>query len=124
MRILLVEDNAANLRLARDVLRKAGHDVSEARDGDAALRLARAELPDLVVMDVQLPGRDGLSVTQELRADPRTAAVPILALTALAMVGDRERILAAGCDGYLAKPFRYRTLIAEVERLGARPESR
>ena len=116
-RILLVEDNAANRRLIGDHLRRAGHEVREVTTADEALRLALAEPFDLVVMDVHLPGTDGLTATRRLRADARTRALPVLAVTAHAMRGDEARILAAGCDAYAAKPVAYKELMVLVERL-------
>lgn len=115
--ILIVEDNPANLKLARVVLEKAGHVVLEAMDAEAGLALAREKRPDLILMDIQLPGMDGLTATMELKRDPATAAIPVLALTAHAMKGDEEKMLAAGCDGYLAKPFHYQELLARVAAL-------
>lgn len=116
-RILVVEDHPANRKLVRDLLRREGHEVLEAVDGDRALQAARSEPLDLVVMDVQLPGTDGLTATRLLRADPATADLPVLALTAHAMTGDEERVLAAGCDRYLAKPLRYRRFLEVVDEL-------
>lgn len=115
--ILVVEDNLQNLKLARLVLERGEHTVLEAHDGEAGLALAREARPDLILMDVQMPGMDGLTAVRALRADPATAGMKVLALTALAMKGDVERVLAAGCDAYLAKPFHYRELIDVVERL-------
>jgi two-component system cell cycle response regulator DivK len=116
-KILVVEDNLQNLRLARLVLERERHTVLEAMDGESGLLLAREARPDLVLMDVQMPGMDGLTVVRMLRADPATAGLKVLALTALAMMGDAEGVLAAGCDAYLAKPFQYRELIDTVKRL-------
>jgi two-component system cell cycle response regulator DivK len=115
--VLVIEDNPQNLKLAQLVLAKAGHEVLAAADATAGLALARERRPALVVMDVQMPGLDGLAATRMLRADPATADIKVLALTALAMRGDEERVLAAGCDAYLAKPFDYRALIETVGRL-------
>jgi two-component system cell cycle response regulator DivK len=115
--ILVVEDNLQNLKLARLVLERGEHTVLEAHDGEAGLTLAREARPDLILMYVQMPGMDGLTAVRALRADPATAGMKVLALTALAMKGDVERVLAAGCDAYLAKPFHYRELIDVVERL-------
>jgi two-component system cell cycle response regulator DivK len=112
--ILIVEDNPANLKLAALLLEKSGYAVLKAENGEAGLRLARERAPDLVLMDIQMPGIDGLEATRQLRADPATARLKILALTALAMKGDEERILAAGCDGYIAKPFRYQEFLERV----------
>jgi len=121
-RLLVVEDNPQNLKLAQLLLQKAGHTVLTAADGEDGLRRAREDLPDLVLMDVQMPGMDGLAVMRLLKASPATARIKVVALTALAMKGDAERILAAGCDAYLAKPFQYSELIAVVDQvLGAPP---
>ncbi len=114
--ILVVEDNPQNLKLAQLVLQRAGHAVLLAGNGEAGLALAREQQPDLILMDVQMPGMDGLSATRLLKADPMTAHVKVVALTALAMKGDAERILAAGCDAYLAKPYHYNELISAVDR--------
>jgi two-component system cell cycle response regulator DivK len=112
--ILLVEDNAANMKLATFLLESAGHVVLPARDAEVGLALARQERPDLILMDIQLPGMDGLAATAQLKADEVTRGIPIIALTALAMKGDEERIRAAGCDGYVAKPLNYRDFLAVV----------
>ena len=115
-RILVVEDNAQNRKLAQLVLQKGGHEVLCAEGGEEGVRLAREHLPDLVLMDIQMPGMDGIEATRVLRAGATTAGLKIIALTALAMKGDAERILAAGCDAYLAKPYHYNELIAVVDR--------
>jgi two-component system cell cycle response regulator DivK len=112
--ILVVEDNAANLTLTTFLLRRAGHTVLHAPDADVALAAARDTQPHLILMDIQLPGMDGLQATAILKSDDATRAIPIIALTALAMKGDEERIRAAGCDGYIAKPIRYREFLAIV----------
>lgn len=103
--ILVVDDNPQNLRLARMVLRSAGYDVHTAVDAETALVALDTLTPSLIVMDVQLPGMDGLALTRRLKADPARAHIPIVALTAYAMKGDQEKALAAGCDGYLSKPI-------------------
>lgn len=113
-RILVVEDNADNMFLTVMLLESAGHTVLSASDAEAGLRLARAELPDLILMDIQLPGMDGLEATGLLKQDAATRVVPVLALTALAMRGDEERIRAAGCDGYIAKPIGIQDFLASV----------
>src|SRR5688500_12621829 len=97
--ILIVEDNPANMTLAVFLLQSAGHTVLSATDAEAGLTLARDEQPDLILMDIQLPGMDGLEATMLLKRDDATRAIPVIALTALAMKGDEERIRAAGCDG-------------------------
>jgi two-component system cell cycle response regulator DivK len=113
-RILVVEDNVANMKLATFILESAGHTVLPARDAESSLTVARTEQPDLILMDIQLPGMDGLEATSLLKKDDATRAIPVIALTALAMKGDEERIRAAGCDGYIAKPMRYQELLAIV----------
>ncbi|PKN58352.1 MAG: response regulator [Deltaproteobacteria bacterium HGW-Deltaproteobacteria-14] len=116
-RVLLVEDNASNRKLLGDLLRRAGYEVREAEEADEGVALALAGTFDLVVMDIQLPGTDGLTATRLLRAHPVTQGLPVLAVTAHAMRGDEKRILAAGCDGYVAKPVAYKQFLAEVARL-------
>ena len=113
-RILVVEDNPTNMKLAITLLESAGHSVLTAVDAEAGLTLARAEKPDLILMDIQLPGMDGLEATAELKRDDATRAIPVIALTALAMKGDEERIRAVGCDGYIAKPMRYKEFQATI----------
>ena len=102
--ILVVEDNEKNMKLFRDVLQATGYRTLEARTGSQAVELAVEYLPDLVLMDIQLPDIDGVEALGRLRADERTAPIPVLALTAQAMRGDRERFLAAGFNGYVSKP--------------------
>jgi two-component system cell cycle response regulator DivK len=116
-RILLVEDNAANMKLSTLLLRQAGHEVVAAVDAEAGLLAARADSPDLILMDIQLPGMDGLAATAILKSDPDTAQIPIIALTAMAMKQDEERSHTAGCDAYIAKPLRYRELYEAIDRL-------
>jgi two-component system, cell cycle response regulator DivK len=113
-RVLIVEDNPANMTLATFLVKSAGHAVITATDAEAGLTLARSERPDLILMDIQLPGMDGLEATLLLKHDDATRAIPVIALTALAMKGDEERIRAAGCDGYIAKPLAYRELLAII----------
>lgn len=112
--VLVVEDNPANMTLAVFLLTNAGHQVLTATDAEAGLALARAESPDLILMDIQLPGMDGLEATMLLKRDEATRAIPVIALTALAMKGDEERIRAAGCDGYIGKPMRYKEFLASI----------
>lgn len=120
-KILIVEDNADNMTLTVLLLESAGHTAITAVDAEAGLTLARAELPDLILMDIQLPGMDGLQATALLKGDEATRAIPVIALTALAMMGDEERIRAAGCDGYLAKPIAIHDFLSAVaERLATR----
>jgi two-component system cell cycle response regulator DivK len=113
-RILVVEDNEKNMKLFRDVLLAAGYRTLEARTGVQAVDMASQHAPDLVLMDIQLPDLDGVQALHQLRANARTATIPVLALTAQAMHGDRERFLAAGFDGYLSKPVDVRELVGTV----------
>jgi two-component system cell cycle response regulator DivK len=113
-KVLVVEDNPANMTLAVFLLESVGHTVLTATDAEAGLTLARGERPELILMDIQLPGMDGLEAIVLLKQDDLTRDIPVIALTALAMKGDEERIRAAGCDGYIAKPMRYREFLAEI----------
>jgi two-component system cell cycle response regulator DivK len=113
-KILLVEDNAANMTLATFLLQSAGYEVITATDAETGVSLARSQNPALILMDIQLPGMDGLQATAQLRADESTRAIPVIALTALAMKGDEERIRAAGCDGYIAKPLDYKSFLVTI----------
>jgi CheY-like chemotaxis protein len=113
-RILVVEDNETNMKLVRDVLQAKGYSTLEATTGEDAVELARTLDPALVLMDVQLPGIDGVEALARLRQDERTASIPVLALTAQAMSGDRERFLEVGFDGYLSKPVDVAELIEAV----------
>ena len=120
-RILIVEDNEKNMKLFRDVLAAMGYRTLEATTGVDAVDLASEHTPDLVLMDIQLPDLDGVQALQRLRAEARTASIPIVALTAQAMHGDRERFLAAGFDGYMSKPVNVHDLIEMVrEHCGGR----
>jgi two-component system cell cycle response regulator DivK len=114
--VLVVEDSEKNMKLFRDVLLSAGYRTLEATTGEEAVAVATEHSPDLVLMDIQLPDIDGVEALGRLRADGRTASVPVLALTAQAMEGDRERFLAAGFDGYLSKPVNVVDLVATVAR--------
>lgn len=122
--ILVIEDNAANMKLAIMLVRNAGHGVLCAVDAEAGLELARSGQPDLVLMDVQLPGMDGLAATAILKHDPVTASIPVIALTALAMKADEEKCRVAGCDAYIAKPLRYQELYATMNTLLAHGDAR
>lgn len=116
--ILVVEDNEANMKLSTFLLESAEYTVLAATNAEIGLTLAREGRPDLILMDIQLPGMDGLQATAVLKASEETRDIPVIALTALAMKGDEERILAAGCDGYIAKPLDYRSFLSVVaERL-------
>jgi two-component system cell cycle response regulator DivK len=113
-KILIIEDNPANMKLAVFLVQSVGHTALCATDAEAGLALARNELPDLVLMDIQLPGIDGLDAIGLLKRDDATRAIPVIALTALAMKGDEERIRAAGCDDYIAKPMHYKEFLAAI----------
>jgi two-component system cell cycle response regulator DivK len=121
--ILIVEDNPSNLKLATTVLEHAGYRVLSTESAVNAIVMAQMELPQLILMDIQLPGMSGLDATRQLKAQAATASIPVIALTAFAMKGDEERILDAGCDGYIAKPFDYKELLARVvEIIGSAQE--
>jgi CheY-like chemotaxis protein len=115
-RILVVDDNVTNLKLIEYLLKAKGYDVLTAVDADGALEVVRAQRPALVLMDLQLPGMDGLELTRKLKSDPNTADIAIVAVTAYAMKGDEQRALDAGCDGYIGKPIDTRALPQVVER--------
>lgn len=114
---MIVDDNELNLKLLRDVLRFEGYRTVEATTGASALALAADDPPDVVLMDIGLPDLSGVETLHGLRADPATRTTPVLAVTASAMVGDRERLMAAGFDDYLAKPISTRELVERVRRL-------
>ena len=113
-RVLVVEDNSSNMTLATFLLNSVGHTVLPALNAEVGLMTARNEKPDLILMDIQLPGMDGLQATALLKGDEATRDIPVIALTALAMKGDEERIRAAGCDGYIAKPMAYQLFLETV----------
>lgn len=115
--ILVIEDNATNMKLVRDLLTRADYEVLEATHADAGMALALEAEPDLILMDIDLPGTDGLAATRMLRRLPETATTPIVALTAHAMQGDEQKAIDAGCDAYLSKPLRYRELLATLSML-------
>ena len=115
-RILVVEDNPMNMELAVDLLMLQGYEVLSAQTGQEALAILEREQLDLVLMDVQLPGMDGLTVTKKLKENPKTKDIPVVALTAHAMKGDEERMLEHGCAGYIAKPIDTRAFPKEVEK--------
>lgn len=119
-RILVIEDNAANMKLACLLLENVGHVALTAVDAEIGLTVAKDEKPDLILMDIQLPGMDGLAATKLLKADPETAHIPVIALTAMAMKEDQEKTRTAGCDAYIAKPLRYKDLLAAIDELLAR----
>lgn len=113
--ILIIEDNAENMYLMRYFLEQSGYNIVVAEDGPEGLKVAAAELPDLILMDIGLPQMDGYEVTKRLKQDPVTAAIPVVALTAHAMVGDRQKAFDAGCAGHIEKPVNTRTLIRDLE---------
>ncbi|PYM75185.1 MAG: response regulator [Candidatus Rokuibacteriota bacterium] len=114
--ILIVEDNEKNLKLVRDVLRHTGYQTIEAGTGEDGVRLAKERGPALILMDIQLPGMDGITALGQLRADPATRAIPVIAVTASAMTQDRKKILAAGFDGYQTKPIKVREFMDVVRQ--------
>jgi two-component system cell cycle response regulator DivK len=116
-KVLVVEDNAANMKLACLLLANAGHEVLCAVDAESGITLARSGKPDLILMDIQLPGMDGLAATALLKQEPSTASIPVIALTAMAMKADEEKSQVAGCDAYIAKPLRYQELYAAIDAL-------
>lgn len=122
-KVLLVEDQALNRELATDLLEVAGFEVCQADSGERAIQVARAESPRIILMDISLPGMDGLAATRILRADPRFKTVPIVALTAHAMKGDEDRAKTAGCDGYITKPIETATFARTVSTLLERGRS-
>lgn len=115
-KILVVEDNPANMKLAVFLLDNAGHQVLQARDSETALGLARSERPDLILMDIQLPGVDGLTATRQLKRDSATCAIKILAVTGNVANASEEAILAAGCSGYIFKPIQHDTFLARIDQ--------
>ncbi|MFH1538275.1 MAG: response regulator [bacterium] len=115
--VLIVDDNKNNLKLAGEIVRSLGLKTIEATDAKSAIALARERLPDLILMDIQLPGMGGMEAIRILKNDDRTRHIPIIALTSLAMNGDKKKIMASGCDAYLAKPFRFDDFVNAVEGL-------
>src|SRR6185503_1969778 len=122
-RVLVIEDNQANLDLITYLLQAFGYAVSVAREGRSGLEAARREQPDLILCDVQMPVMDGFEVVEHLKRDPALRSIRTIAMTAYAMVGDRERLLAAGFDGYLSKPIQAETFIGQLEALAPRSDS-
>jgi len=114
--VLIVEDNELNMRLFHDLLEANGYRTLQARDGGAALELAREHVPDLILMDIQLPKISGLEVTKQMKSDPMIAAVPVIAVTAFAMRSDEERIRAGGCEDYIAKPISVSGFLEKIKR--------
>lgn len=119
--ILLIEDNEQNRYLATFLLERHGYQVVSAVDGPSGVALARQLAPDLILLDIQLPGMDGYAVARALRSLPELRTTPVIAVTSYAMVGDRERTLAAGCNGYIEKPINPETFVVEIERFVSPP---
>ena len=115
-RILIVEDNELNMKLLNDVLEAYGYDIVKTGSGAAVLDLARRHRPDLVLMDIQLPDISGLHAVRQLKGDPQTRGIPVIAVTAFAMAGDERKALDSGCDGYIAKPIMLREFLATIEQ--------
>jgi two-component system, cell cycle response regulator DivK len=116
-RILVVEDTEDNRRILRDLLTRAGFELIEAADGQSGVSMATAHRPDLILMDIQLPIFDGYEATRRIKANPDTCDIPIIAVTSYALSGDETKALAAGCDGYVAKPYSPRRILAMVQEL-------
>ena len=112
--ILVVEDQEDNRRILRDLLASAGFDTVEAVTGEEGVRLAGEHVPDLILMDIQLPDIDGYEATRRIKSDPALSGIPIIAVTSYALSGDEEKAMEAGCDGYVAKPFSPRALLQKV----------
>ena len=113
-RILVIEDQEDNRRIVRDLLTASGFTLFEAVNGEEGLQLAEHERPDLILMDIQLPGMDGYEVTRRIKAQPHLQHIPIIAVTSYALSGDEQKAAAAGCDGYVTKPFSPRALLATI----------
>ena len=113
-RILVIEDQEDNRRIVRDLLTSVGYAMIEAGTGEEGVTLAEAHRPDLILMDIQLPGMDGYEVTRRIKANPALAAIPIIAVTSYALSGDEDKAKAAGCDAYIAKPYSPRQLLAKI----------
>jgi two-component system cell cycle response regulator DivK len=121
-RVLVIEDQEDNRTILRDLLSSAGFAVLEARDGVEGVAAAARERPDLILMDIQMPEMDGYEATRRIKADPATAAIPVIAVTSYALSGDEDKAKAAGCDGYVTKPFSPRALLATVRTWIERPD--
>ncbi len=115
-KVLVIEDNETNLYLMRTILQKLGHHVIEAQDGFTGVDLAQAKIPDLILMDIQLPGLDGYGATKKIRSIEATKDIPIIAITSYAMIGDREKILTTGCTAYIEKPIEPKSFIEELKK--------
>ena len=115
-RILVVEDQADNLQILRDLLTSEGYQIIEAQDGEEGVRAAAAERPDLILMDIQLPGVDGYEATRRIKADPALCAIPIIVVTSYSLSGDEAKARAAGCDDFVPKPYSRRQLMAKIRK--------
>jgi two-component system cell cycle response regulator DivK len=113
-RILVIEDNEDNRRIVRDLLTSVGYEIIEAVTGEEGVTMAGAQVPDLILMDIQLPGLDGYDATRRIKADPTLRHIPIIAVTSYALSGDDVKAFEAGCDGYVSKPFSPRALLAKI----------
>src|SRR4029077_5737663 len=113
--ILVVEDQPDNRRILRDMLSNAGYELVEAESGEEALTAVEAQRPDLILMDIQLPVMDGYETTRRIKADPESKAIPIIAVTSYALIGDEAKALAAGCNAYVTKPYSPRALLAKIQ---------
>jgi two-component system cell cycle response regulator DivK len=118
--VLIIEDLPVNMLLMVAILQRAGHEPIEADTAAAGIALARAQQPDVILMDILLPDMDGLAATRLIKADPVLRAIPVIAVTAYAMKGDEDEVFAAGCDGYVTKPVRYKEFLSELETVAAR----
>jgi two-component system, cell cycle response regulator DivK len=116
-RILVIEDHEDNRRIVRDLLSANGYELLEAVSGEEGLAFAERERPDLILMDIQLPGLDGYEVTRRIKANPALRRIPVIAVTSYALSGDEQKAAAAGCDGYVTKPFSPRVLLAKIREL-------
>lgn len=115
-KVLVVEDNEMNMQLVEYLLEEGGFQILKATSGEDALQIANSDIPDLILMDIHLPGMDGLTVVREMKNAEKTKGIPILALTAHAMRGDKDRFLEAGCDGYISKPIDVKTFVSSIEK--------
>lgn len=120
LRVLIIEDLPVNMLLTVAILERAGHTPLQADSAERGIALAREQMPDVILMDIQLPDMDGLAATRLIKADPQLRHIPVIAVTAFAMKGDEEAMRAAGCDSYVTKPIRYNEFLAEVEAVAAR----
>jgi two-component system cell cycle response regulator DivK len=120
LRVLIVEDLPVNMLLMVAILQRAGHQPIEADTAARAIALARSQRPDVILMDIQLPDMDGMAATRLIKADPALQDIPVIAVTAFAMKGDEDEVRAAGCDGYVTKPVRYKDFLAELDRVASR----